>query len=269
MYSKLVLVIFTIILKGLKSDNAKSCFHKCLDNSVTSNPNSNIDVYLEYKKATIKVVIPTEKRISSIDPFGDKIPGTLNYQGKHKNIWKRDTNKIDEVSLRDFQVNPEQVQCSEHTFNRKEIKCKPRNVIVTVVSTEAKIYPNKVLVKQCSGYCGGNRNCVATLTRDKSVSVTLMQNNVTKCGKISVPEDVKCKCRCAIKKKDCNPKQLFDRKTCSCRCASSEEKDRCRTLKNHYWDPSNCTCSCKEGSCTTGAIWDKTLCRCSKKTDNG
>ncbi|CAG9765536.1 unnamed protein product [Ceutorhynchus assimilis] len=247
-----ILVLFVTTIRC--DDHTKRCVNRCLQTK-----NNNLDIYLEYKKAVLQVPMMMTSPPS--------LPGnTLERHLRHL--------VSAAVSLRDFQVEPVEESCSSFNFNktRNNIKCKPRPFILDVVSSQGKVFPDKILTKQCAGFCTGNKRCAPTKTVNVSTSVQiLLADRRVRCSTILVPRDVKCKCQCATSRMDCNRNQAFDRNSCVCACTNKNEEKHCYTkiekFRLHMWDPKTCSCVCRtEQPCSTGKIWDKILCRCSKKT---
>lgn len=83
------------------------------------------------------------------------------------------------------------------------------------------MFPNKVLTKQCAGFCKGNTVCSAVKAKNVSFSVQVLQEDgTTQCSTILVPQDIKCKCKCAITEKSCTSLQAFNKSVCACECSN-------------------------------------------------
>ncbi|XP_060531513.1 balbiani ring protein 3-like isoform X2 [Cylas formicarius] len=221
------------------------------------------NIYLEYKTGVINV--PVKMHESREEPLPVSISDTV------------------PLSMRlPFEVDPVagiNVQCKSKEFRtqlrevRRKIKCTPRPMIVDVVSTEGKVIPNKILTKQCTGWCSGKKVCISDATINISLSVqVILDNRRIKCARILVREDKKCRCGCEEPKKPCTSVQIFDDRNCKCVCANNKEYTHClrkiNMTKLHKWNFDTCLCECSsELPCTTGTLWDKTHCRCVREKE--
>ncbi|KAJ8928562.1 hypothetical protein NQ314_018880 [Rhamnusium bicolor] len=194
-----------------------------------------------------------------------------------RSVWKPNFS-IPEVTLRmpAFEVEPLQVNCKSKQFTKtvkeitKKTKCEPRETIVDIVYDGAKVVPNKVSTKLCTGVCSGAKTCVSVESRNISLAVrTILSNEQIQCSTVMVPEDIKCKCDCDIKQSDCLPTQIFEKKFCKCKCVNEDEYLNCLNkikhspTKKYTWNKETCACQCvHEKICTTGTVWNRNECKC-------
>ncbi|XP_044002527.1 vascular endothelial growth factor A isoform X2 [Aphidius gifuensis] len=154
-------------------------------------------------------------------------------------------------------------------------RCLPEPKTVSFVVDEydpsLSYYPSCTRVNRCGGCCSHPlTSCQPEATELVNYEVT-----VTKFGigdvivwheKQIMPLEVhlNCSCACIVKEKDCKPSQVYLKDECRCECKSIEEEIKCK--QSNYvkiWDPSNCTCSCRNVEmCSTGDYFDKNSCRC-------
>ncbi|XP_018571614.1 balbiani ring protein 3-like isoform X2 [Anoplophora glabripennis] len=193
-------------------------------------------------------------------------------------IDKKRNSALPEVTLRmpAFDVEPLEANCDNKGFTKvlKEInrktKCSPRDTIVDLIYEGAKVVPNKVTTKLCTGVCSGSKTCLSVARRNISISVrTILNDGKVQCSTVLVPEDTKCRCDCDMSQSHCLESQAFDKKFCKCKCVNDREYFNCmnkiinHTPKKHWWNKNTCTCEClSEKVCTTGTIWNKNECKC-------
>ncbi|XP_066252922.1 balbiani ring protein 3-like isoform X7 [Euwallacea similis] len=248
---------FTAMVKSAQNGY---CYEKCMNERVRRDPQSNINIFLEYQKAEIKVPTPSRVKMYGMSEFTNG-------------------NRLPEVNLREsYIVDPVEEGCKSKSLKKtaSRVKCKPRPIIVDLIPTSGKIIYNKVLTKRCSGFCSNNQECMAVETQNTSVSVMMLTSEGTsQCSTVVIPIHIKCKCRCRITEKDCNLPQKYHKQSCSCRCSNERDKTDCMNRKpagKFSWNETTCSCECKRAQkqqCTTGTFWDKNQCKCSKKADNG
>ncbi|XP_066252917.1 uncharacterized protein [Euwallacea similis] len=278
---------FTAMVKSAQNGY---CYEKCMNERVRRDPQSNINIFLEYQKAEIKVPTPSRVKMYGMSEFtnGNRLPGMNHYphEPQGENIYSpRHSRAIiegkHEVNLREsYIVDPVEGNkgCKSKSLKKtaSRVKCKPRPIIVDLIPTSGKIIYNKVLTKRCSGFCSNNQECMAVETQNTSVSVMMLTSEGTsQCSTVVIPIHIKCKCRCRITEKDCNLPQKYHKQSCSCRCSNERDKTDCMNRKpagKFSWNETTCSCECKRAQkqqCTTGTFWDKNQCKCSKKADNG
>ncbi|XP_066146630.1 uncharacterized protein [Euwallacea fornicatus] len=274
----------------VKSGQNGYCYEKCMSERVRRDPQSNINIFLEYQKAEITVPTLPKVKTYGVDKFTNvkRLPGMNHYphQPQRENIyWPRHSRAIIEgkyeVNLREsYIVDPVKGNkgCISKSLKKitSKVKCKPRPVIVELTPTSGKIVFNKVLTKRCSGFCSHGQECTAIHTQNTSVSViVLTSEGMSQCATVMVPIHVRCKCQCRITEKDCNSQQKYNKQSCSCRCSNEGDKTDCINRKpagKFSWNEKTCACECKKSEkpqCTTGTVWDENQCKCSKKSDNG
>merc|ERR1719429_370068 len=123
---------------------------------------------------------------------------------------------------------------------QENVRCKPSATIVQLPlpnNTDIQqMTPTFVEILQCSGAChGGNKECVATRTREKKVPVMLARCGIStgkcekECASITVLEHVECGCDCDHVTRDTCPasSHVYDSDTCSCSCADTAAKQQC------------------------------------------
>lgn len=91
-----LLVIFGLSVNTATCNSNQWCYEKCLEENVVRSSSSNIDIYLEYKKAVIKVPAPPKIKTNSLItmPSGDILQGMLNNPQRTKLFWKRKSRGI-------------------------------------------------------------------------------------------------------------------------------------------------------------------------------
>nr|QFZ96016.1 platelet-derived growth factor [Periplaneta americana] len=156
------------------------------------------------------------------------------------------------------------------SLEAKKMKCRPKKTAVEL--PEARYgytyYPQCVSLQRCSGCCNSD------LLECKPTKVTtvkkwiLEMNSLLDYSKpvlLSLKQHKKCECGCKILASHCNKAQIYDEDSCQCRCRLDSEED-CGDEK--MWDPTLCKCVCKRSpSCSTGADFDYTSCRCKLKNN--
>ncbi|XP_066146637.1 uncharacterized protein [Euwallacea fornicatus] len=243
----------------VKSGQNGYCYEKCMSERVRRDPQSNINIFLEYQKAEITVPTLPKVKTYGVDKFTN-------------------VKRLPEVNLRESYIVDPVKGCISKSLKKitSKVKCKPRPVIVELTPTSGKIVFNKVLTKRCSGFCSHGQECTAIHTQNTSVSViVLTSEGMSQCATVMVPIHVRCKCQCRITEKDCNSQQKYNKQSCSCRCSNEGDKTDCINRKpagKFSWNEKTCACECKKSEkpqCTTGTVWDENQCKCSKKSDNG
>ncbi|PSN42629.1 hypothetical protein C0J52_08680 [Blattella germanica] len=163
--------------------------------------------------------------------------------------------------------------CKQRNFSMayaqtmKDSMCmSPRETVVQLNTGDSEILyiPSAVLVKRCSGMCGGNLACVPVETREVRIGVRKHKvgESVSTCGEVVIEEHVRCKCKCEVMPSDCNEHQKYTGSGCMCSCMNMKEKERCEN-EAKLWDQKQCKCNCRtEEKCSTGLTWVPEYCKC-------
>ncbi|XP_017853456.1 vascular endothelial growth factor A isoform X2 [Drosophila busckii] len=153
-------------------------------------------------------------------------------------------------------------------------RCSPQPTIVELKPssegdhTSGNVYfsPACTRVNRCNGCCGSTLiSCQPTQTELVKMRVRQMKDGVRDgFAIVDVEQHLDCKCDCRIKAEDCNAYQEYRKDLCRCECQNTDARQKCLEQSEHkYWDDANCTCVCRYNqSCTTGTVFDETLCKC-------
>uniref|UniRef100_A0A4Q8K5L8 U76-Liphistoxin-Lth1a_1 n=1 Tax=Liphistius thaleban TaxID=1905330 RepID=A0A4Q8K5L8_9ARAC len=176
-----------------------------------------------------------------------------------------------------LQTEAVQGQCDMKEIQKRIQQCncyKPRERCVEVKPPRADIVstmPQCVIVERCEGVCPSTRTCLPKAAEIVTVPVIFVgltqgvtPQVITECSSIQVEKHVKCECACAVKKEDCNSKQIFNPQLCRCECQNFPERMECMK-QNKFWILSSCECVCPGDiptECSTGAFFNKETCKC-------
>jgi len=161
-------------------------------------------------------------------------------------------------------------ECSEEA--RSEVwnslpECRPRPTLITLPLPRdpsiLQVIPSQVEVEQCAGTChlpgeAQYQRCVAGHT--KNISVPVLYEKLVPgsgveeiCASVTVSAHLNCSCGCPPAQ--CGPNQIFEDRTCECRCRDQGNRGQCLVQYNKEWDSSACSCRCRAEEfkeCSTG-----------------
>merc|ERR1712037_300460 len=116
-------------------------------------------------------------------------------------------------------------------------ECRPRPTLITLPLPRdpsiLQVIPSQVEVEQCAGTChlpgeAQYQRCVAGHT--KNISVPVLYEKLVPgsgveeiCASVTVSAHLNCSCGCPPAQ--CGPNQIFEERTCECRCRAEEFKE--------------------------------------------
>jgi len=177
-------------------------------------------------------------------------------------------------------------QCSDvgrEAAHKAMPRCIPRPTLVTVpgpldpsllqVTTQdihlghlLKVIPSQVVVNRCQGSCHSPgqaqyQKCVPGTITNTSFPVMyerLGNDSIEEvCSTIQLVTHLDCRCGCPEAK--CAQHQIFDERTCECRCRDQRARGQCLVQYNKEWDPYSCSCRCRPEEykeCNTGYSYE-------------
>ncbi|XP_016986734.1 vascular endothelial growth factor C [Drosophila rhopaloa] len=158
--------------------------------------------------------------------------------------------------------------------NATPASCSPQPTIVELkppAEDEANFYysPSCTRINLCNGCCASTLlSCQPTDVEQVQLRVRKVDRTATSGRRpltiITVEQHTQCRCDCRTKEEDCNVYQSYRKDLCRCECHNTDARDKClEQAESKYWVDDNCTCVCRYNqSCTTGTVFDETLCKC-------
>ncbi|XP_017113139.1 vascular endothelial growth factor C [Drosophila elegans] len=183
----------------------------------------------------------------------------------------------------DYDVSGE-MPSSKENFKRSIMKstvrnatpasCSPQPTIVELMppaEDRANYYymPACTRISRCNGCCGSTLiSCQPTEVEQVQLRVRKVDRAATSGRRpftiVTVEQHTACRCDCRTKAEDCNVYQSYIKDLCRCECHNTDARDKClEQADSKYWVDDNCSCVCRYNqSCTTGTVFDETLCKC-------
>jgi len=173
-------------------------------------------------------------------------------------------------------------QCSEAT--KAEVwsslpDCSPRPTLVSIPLPldphVLQVIPSQVVVPRCAGTChtpqqGMYQRCVPGEAQNSSVPVLYERlgpgsGQVEEvCATVVITTHTDCRCGCPPT--ECKELQVFQERTCECRCRDRGARGQCLVQYNKEWDENTCSCRCRPEEwkeCSTGFSYDGVYsCQC-------
>ena len=161
------------------------------------------------------------------------------------------------------------VQAQVELSNIEAVCGRPENAVVETDPTKHRFIPYMIKVPRCRGTFKGYKPSIKKCIPSSSVNVSYQATDsfTGRQEVISVIKHLKCAGECVQSKASCNKFQIWNPRSCLCRCKYGDKPPQNACPYPKVWKNGQCNCGCPMIStkCPARKEWDEDVCGCTCK----